>query len=69
MKILAIALITLGVLAIIYGGFWYTTQETKAELGPIKIEVEEQRRVNIPLWTGVGAVAAGAAMLAFARRR
>lgn len=63
MKALALILICLGVLAIIYGGFWYTSEETKAELGPIKIEIEQRRRFNVPLWVGVGAVAAGTAIL------
>ncbi len=69
MKALAVVLVVLGVLAILYGGFWYTTEETKAEFGPIKIDVKERRRVNVPLWAGVGAIAVGTALLLLGRPR
>ncbi len=68
-KVVAVILVALGLLAVIYGGFWYTTEETQAELGPIKIEVEQRRRVNVPLWAGVAAVAVGTALLVFRRNR
>ncbi len=60
---LAMALLVGGTLALIYGGFTYTKSTTKAELGPISIDVKEQERVNIPLWLGVGGIAAGAVLL------
>ena len=63
MRILAVVLLVLGILAIGYGGFSYTKDETKAELGPIKIRVEEKERVNIPLWAGVAVAAVGAVLL------
>jgi hypothetical protein len=33
MRLLGIVLLVLGVLAVICGGFWYTKDETKAEIG------------------------------------
>jgi len=69
MRLLAVALLVLGVLAIIYGGFWYTKEDTKAEVGPIKVKVEERTRLNVPLWAGVAAVGAGAILLATGSRR
>lgn len=64
MKIIGIALLALGVLALIYGGFWYTTDETKAEIGPLKVKVQEDKRVNVPVWVGVAMIAAGAVVVA-----
>ena len=69
MKLAGIALIVLGILGVVYGGFWYTKDETKAEIGPIKVKVEEQKRVNIPLWAGVAAIVGGAVIVTMDRRR
>lgn len=69
MKLAGIALIVLGILGVVYGGFWYTKDETKAEIGPIQVKVEEQKRVNIPLWAGVAAIVGGAVIVTMDRRR
>ena len=69
MRLLGIVLLVLGVLAVIYGGFWYTKDDTKAEIGPIKVKVEERNRVNIPLWAGVAAIVGGAVIVTMDRRR
>jgi hypothetical protein len=58
-----IALIVAGALALIYGGFSYTRETHQAQLGPIALTVTDRERVNVPLWAGVVAVAAGALML------
>lgn len=63
MRLLGAALLALGILACIYGGFWYTKEETKAEIGPLKVKVEEDKRVNVPLWAGVAAIVVGALVL------
>jgi hypothetical protein len=63
MRVLAIVLLILGILAIAYGGFSYTKERTAAELGPIEIRVEEKERVNVPLWAGVAVAAVGAVLL------
>ncbi len=68
MKLLGLALLVLGVLALVYGGFWYTKEETKAEIGPIKVKVQEDKRINVPVWAGVVAIAAGAVVLATGRK-
>ena len=63
MKIVAIALIAAGVLALIYGGFTYTQATHEASVGPISISVEDHRTVNVPIWAGVGAIVIGGALL------
>ena len=62
-KLLGLILLVFGVLALAYGGFSYTREEEKAQIGPLHIEVEEQERVNIPLWVGVAGTLGGAVLL------
>lgn len=62
-KILAIALIVAGALGLLYGGFTYTKETHEAKLGPIVLSVKDKETVNIPIWVGVGAMLAGAALL------
>jgi len=68
-KIIGIALLVAGTLALVYGGFWYTSETHNADLGPIEFQVTEQERVNIPVWAGVGLIAVGALFLALPSRK
>jgi hypothetical protein len=63
-KLLGAVVLALGVLALAYGGFSYTKSIEKASLGPIKIEVQDKERVNIPLWAGLAGAIAGGILLA-----
>jgi hypothetical protein len=63
MRVLAVVLLVVGILAVAYGGFSYTKDRTAADLGPIEIKVEEKERVNIPLWAGVGIAVVGGLLL------
>ena len=67
-KMLGIMLIVVGALALAYGGFSYTKDTHKADLGPLHLVVQEQQRVNIPLWIGIGAIVGGALLLASSRK-
>jgi hypothetical protein len=62
-KMFAIALIIAGGLGLLYGGFSYTKNTHEAKLGPIVMSVTEKETVNIPIWAGVAAIAAGAFLL------
>jgi TRAP-type C4-dicarboxylate transport system permease small subunit len=68
LKIAGIALIVAGVLALVYGGFSYTKETHRAELGPLKLVVKDQETVNVPVWAGVAAIAIGGALLVFGGR-
>ena len=63
MRVLAVILLILGILAVAYGGFTYTKDRTAAEVGPVEIKLEEKERVNIPLWAGVSIAVVGALLL------
>ncbi len=62
-KLVAVALIVAGVLALIYGGFSYTKDTTAVKLGPIELSVKENKTVNVPMWAGVGAIVVGGLLL------
>lgn len=62
-KIVAIALIVGGGLGLMYGGFSYTKDSEQIKLGPIELSVKSKETVNIPVWAGVAAIVAGAALL------
>lgn len=68
-RIAAIAIMIAGVLALLYGGFSYTTESTAAKLGPLELKVEEKNRINIPIWAGVAAIVAGGLVLVGAGRK
>jgi len=68
-KMVAIVLMVAGALGLIYGGFSYTKDTTAVKLGPLELSVKEKEQVNIPLWAGIAAIAAGGVLLLTAGRR
>jgi multidrug transporter EmrE-like cation transporter len=68
-KIVGIALIVAGVLGLIYGGFSFTKETHQVKLGPIELSVKEKQAVNVPVWAGVAAIAAGVGLLLFGGRK
>lgn len=68
-KLVAILLIIGGALGLAYGGFTYTSDTHRADIGALHLKVTEKERVNIPVWAGLGAVIAGALLLGFGPRR
>ena len=68
-RIIGVILIIAGALGLIYGGFSYTKENTAAKVGPIELKVEETKRVNVPLWAGIAAIAVGGVVLLGAGRR
>lgn len=62
-KMLAIVLIVAGALGLAYGSFTYTKETHEAKIGPIELSVKDKETVNIPVWAGVTAVAAGLILL------
>ena len=63
MKIVGILLIAAGAAAIGFGGFSYTKETHKAEIGPIKLQVQEKEQVNVPQWAGIASIIAGVVLL------
>jgi len=62
-RIVAVVLIVAGSLALAYGGFSYTKETHTAKVGPLELSIQEKERVNVPVWAGLGAIAAGVILL------
>ena len=63
-KLIGAVLLALGILALAYGGFTYTKNTDKVNIGPIHLEVQDKERVNVPLWAGVAIAIVGGVLLA-----
>lgn len=63
LKMLGIALLVAGALALVYGGFSYTKNTTAVKLGPIELTVKEKETINVPLWAGIASMAIGGILL------
>ncbi|WP_298927941.1 hypothetical protein [uncultured Ramlibacter sp.] len=68
-KITGIVLIVLGLAGFFTGGFSFTKETTKAEIGPLQLKVEEKESVNVPQWLSIGAMALGGVLLVVGFRR
>ena len=62
-RTLAIVLILAGTLGLGYGKFSYNKDTETARIGSIELSVNEKKTVNVPVWAGVIAIAAGAVLL------
>jgi hypothetical protein len=68
MKPLGIILLVVGVLALAYQGFTYTTQKKVLDVGPIQATKEEHHTVPIPPILGALALIGGIVVLISDRR-
>ena len=69
LRLTGIAIIVAGLLALAYGGFSYTREDTALKLGPIELTVKARERINVPVWAGIAAVVAGGLLLLGASRK
>ena len=67
--IVGIVLVIAGIVALAYGGFSFTTTETVAEVGPLKLEKEKTRSLAISPMIGAAAVVAGVVLVVVGARR
>ena len=69
LAIVGILLIILGVVALAYQGFTYTTKEKVIDVGPVKVEAEKHKTVPLPPVLGVVALLGGVILLVASARR
>jgi uncharacterized membrane protein HdeD (DUF308 family) len=67
--LLGIVLIVLGIGALAYQGFSYTTREKVLDLGPLQATAERRKTVPLPPIVGIVAVVAGVALLMAGARK
>lgn len=68
-KMAGIALIVLGILALVYQGFTYTETKQDAQIGSLKIQHNETEAVPLPPIVGGALIVAGIAVLFIGNRR
>jgi hypothetical protein len=69
MKLAGIVLIILGVLALVYQGIQYTTQEKLIDIGPLKVTATEKKTIPLPPILGGVAVVAGIVLVLADRKK
>ena len=69
MRIAAIALIVVGIIALLYGGITYTKREKVLDIGPFEATTKTHETIPLPPLLGVVAIAGGVVMLVAAGRR
>jgi hypothetical protein len=69
LSLAGIVLIVLGLAALAYQGFTYTTREKVIDLGPIQATAERQKTIPLPPIVGIVAVIAGAGLLVAGSRK
>jgi hypothetical protein len=67
-KMVGIALIVAGVLALVYGGFTYTKETHDTKIGPVELSWKDKGNFNIPVWAGVAAIVAGGVVVLMPRK-
>jgi hypothetical protein len=68
MKLLGLILVVLGVLALVYQGFTYTTQKKVLDVGPIQATKQEHHTVPLPPILGALALIGGVIILVSDRK-
>jgi LPXTG-motif cell wall-anchored protein len=69
MRILALVLIVVGVLALVYEGFTYTKRRDTVQVGPVGITADQKQTVPVPPIVGVVAIVAGLGLLFVSRKK
>ena len=67
--IIAIILITLGIVAFAYQGITYTTREKVVDLGPIQVTAEKSKTLPLPPIVGAVALVGGILLLVVGSRK
>jgi len=67
--LLGLILIVVGLAALAYQGFTYTTRETVLDIGPIHATADRQRTIPLPPILGIAAVVGGVVLLVTGARK
>ena len=62
-KTVGIVLVALGLIAVVWGGFNYTTRETVLDIGPIHATRDKEHNIPMPPVVGALVILAGVALL------
>jgi len=63
MKVIALALIVIGIIGLAYGGISWTRQEKVVDIGPVEVNANKTERLPLPPIAGAICLAIGAGLL------
>lgn len=69
MRLLGFVLIVLGLVALAYQGFSYTTDEKVVDLGPLEVTAEKEKTIPLPPVLGGLALAGGVVLVIAAGKK
>jgi hypothetical protein len=69
LALVGVLLIVLGVVGLVVENVSFTERKTVLDVGPIKVQADEQRIIPIPTIAGVLAVAVGLGLVFMSRKR
>lgn len=69
MKIAGILLILVGIAALFYGGFSYTSKKKAVDIGAIQIDKKEKHSFPVSPVLGIVVIAGGAGLIYFGAKR
>lgn len=69
MRGIGIVLVIVGIVALIWGGVFWTDRDTVVDAGPIEIQTADREGVAVPPILGVLALIGGVIMIAVPTRR
>jgi len=69
MKLAAIVLIVVGVIALAYGGISYTREKKVLDIGPIEATTKTRETIPLPPVLGIAAIAGGVVLLVVSGRK
>jgi uncharacterized membrane protein YidH (DUF202 family) len=66
---IALVLIAIGIVALVWGGVFWTDRETVIDAGPLEVTAEEREGIQLPPVLGVIALIGGIVLLVVPERR
>ena len=68
-RMIGLALVVLGIVALVWGGVFWTDRDTVIDAGPLQVTTEEREGVAFPPVLGIIALIGGIALLAIPERK
>ena len=68
MKVIALALIVIGIIGLAYGGISWTRREKVVDIGPVEVNADKTERLPLPPIAGAICLVVGAGLLMSGRR-
>ena len=68
-RIIGLVLVTVGIVALLWGGIFWTRKKTVVDAGPLQVKTQRHEGVAVPPIVGVGCLIAGIALVLMGGRQ